>query len=61
MFRRKDFLDSKILLEYNILENEKSSFHNALPGNYIKRKILEPGGVYVYNFKRITIVTTILI
>lgn len=51
-----------MVLEYNILENKNQSFHNALSGNCTRRKILEPGAVYVYNFKRITIIlATILI
>lgn len=51
VFRRKDCIDSKILLECDILENEKINYHNVLPGNCIESNILEPGGVYVRSLR----------
>ena len=57
-------------LEGNILENKKLSFHNALPRNCIKSKILEPvgkeafsdslgnGQVYLLNTPRYPIIST---
>ena len=46
---RRTWLIITYNLEGNILKNTKLSFHNALPRNCIKNKILEPVGVYVYH------------